>query len=38
DAVKKIISDNGAVIHSIDRVVVGKEKIVEIGEGIVSKS
>jgi|TARA_Y100000034_G_scaffold136448_1_gene212977 hypothetical protein len=37
DAVKKIIMDNGGAIHSIDRVVLGKEKIIGLGEGITPK-
>ena len=31
DAVKKIIGDHGAAIHSVDRVVLGKEHIIEFG-------
>jgi len=37
EAVKKIIADHGAAIHSIDRVVLGKEKIIGLGEGITPK-
>lgn len=34
DAVKKLISNNGGAIHSVDRVVLGKEEIVELGTGV----
>ncbi|MDP7282131.1 MAG: DUF211 domain-containing protein [Candidatus Undinarchaeales archaeon] len=37
DAVKKIIANAGAAIHSVDRVVLGKENILSLGEGISNK-
>jgi len=37
EAVKKIIADHGGAIHSIDRVVIGKEKIIGLGEGFSKK-
>ncbi|MBR9691373.1 DUF211 domain-containing protein [Candidatus Woesearchaeota archaeon] len=30
DQIKKIVDDNGAVIHSIDKVVVGKKEIIPV--------
>jgi len=34
DDVKKIIANHGGAIHSVDRVVLGKEDIVDLGTGI----